>query len=299
MTTIVTPKSTVFLDYGTWRESLNSVGLSGDKKYYSIKIPSDFQSLDSACIYLRRLGGGTGTASIDLHSVYSKDQEAEYANTEDDVSNSISVTSTELIQMDITSIFQNLTSSHSSAQCGIALINQSSISFTIQTGEFVYTSSAGTKKNCVFFTSYFDTTYGASSAKRPTNDVLSTAHLNINVQIPAGMKRVTKAVLDFGKALSGSGVKTWTFELLSGGDGEAHNENSDTNTVDKTTTTGRTLIEVDILPLMEAIVPGSSYDSGTLTLPDSFEGLSCGIDFTNTTGLAVYFLGGILEGDFA
>lgn len=298
MTSLFLPKAGGLISFAKWRETLSASGIGGDKKYFWAKIPSDFATLDEAYIYLNRAYGDTGTLDIDLHSAYSLDDDLEYENSEDDTTNTISVTSTELIKMDISSVFQNLSSSHQKAHVGLTVINQAATTFYIGMGEIIYTNVEGVKKTQVLITTYFDTQTGASTCKRPANQVLSTENLDFNFQIPKSMARVTRAVIDLRKGSSGSGSKTFTFTFASGANGEGHAENTVSDTIDKTINTGIRMVEIDILPLLEGLIPGSSFSGGVLTLPVPFDGISCGGNFTNSAGIAAQFCGGALEGDF-
>lgn len=294
-------KTTALLSGGRWRGGFAPSGMSGDEVYYWTPIPSDFESLDSAFINLIRVSGGTGTLDIDLHSARSLDGELESATTEDDTSFSIEATGSEQIFVDISSVLQTLDSDDAGGHLAVALINQSTGSFWEYVGELNYTNNEGIKKTCTLITTYFDTEIGAQTAKRPGKLVLSTASLNFNFNIPPKIAQITRASIFFRKGNSGSGDKDFTFELNTAGNGEAHAENTDTDTIVKNIATGIRIIEVDIMPILKNVIPDSSYADDVITMddPDSFEGLHGGGRFTNNAGIAAYLVGGIIEMDFS
>lgn len=257
----------------------NILGGSGVAQY-GFSLPSDFGGVVSATVRARKSGGVATTCTMTLDSAYCLTGELEYENTETDSSFSHDFpNTTDEHDLDVTSVLTGLTSSFANGHVGLSVsVTQAGTVFQFMRGTLNYISTQSKKVKTANL--FWADQIGASTVKRPSDNVLGAAIGYHNLEVPSNFSSVTKASIWVRKGSSGSGEKPFNFESKHGLSGEAQDENTLTYQIDHTVDTGLRLYLLNLTSDLSGIPAGSRI----------------GTKFTNGSGVNCYILGGHVEG---
>lgn len=257
-----------------YRRSLSSFSTD----YCDFYVPSDFDSITKAVIPISRVGSDTSPYVIWKYSNYSGHAEATSTHSESVTTETYNINNAEdVVEMDISDI---LTGIAAGDFVGLGLNNRDTSTIIYWNGIFEYSSSLGTPLKIATIQAYRSTQIENTDGRRYGVAMTGAVTTYANLVVPLNFNTLVNAYLWFRHSGLSTGDKDIDVVSRYGGDGEAFDENteSDTITVNKTVNSASTY-QYDISSVLTGISAGQSV----------------GLAITNSTGISTSMCGGVLE----